>query len=96
MNNPFFKNKGPYNISQILTSINFDKKIKNSKKNISDIKDLVNASNKDITFFHSKKYESVASSTNTSFISLSSVFSVKPYLRSKFGAEIGCVSPESS
>ena len=67
MTNPFFKNKGPHNISQILTSINFDKNTKNSKKNISDIKDLVNASNKDITFFHSKKYESVASSTKASY-----------------------------
>ena len=67
MINPFFKNKGPFNISQILTDINIDRNIKNSEKNISDIKDLVNASNKDITFFHSKKYESAASSTKASY-----------------------------
>ena len=34
---------------------------------ISDIKDLVNASNKDITFFHSKKYELEASKTKAAF-----------------------------
>ena len=67
MTNLFFKNNGPFNINEILTSINVDKNVQNSEKNISDIKDLVNASNKDITFFHSKKYVSVASFTKASY-----------------------------
>ena len=50
-----------------MTNVNFDKNTKNSKKSISDVKDLVNATNKDITFFHSKKYESVASTTKASY-----------------------------
>ncbi len=63
MNNPFFENKGPFNINEILDKINTYSKIKHLNKNVSDVKDLVNATNKDITFFHSKKYESVAADT---------------------------------
>jgi UDP-3-O-[3-hydroxymyristoyl] glucosamine N-acyltransferase len=67
MINPFFENKGPFKFNEILTNINFTNKIKDIDTNISDIKDLVNATNKDITFFHSKKYENVASSTKASY-----------------------------
>ena len=61
MNNPFFKNKGPIKIDDILISANINNKHKYLETNILDIKDLVTASNTDITFFHSKKYEAVAS-----------------------------------
>ncbi len=67
MSNPFFKSKGPFKISEILSNINEDIDVKNFDKVIFDIKDLATATNKDITFFHSKKYESVASTTKASF-----------------------------
>ena len=67
MLNPFFKNKGPKKIEEILIQINFQNKSEYSGINIFDIKDLVNASNKDITFFHSKKYELAASKTKAAF-----------------------------
>ena len=67
MINPFFKNKGPKKIEEILTQIKSQNKSQYSGINISDIKDLVKASNKDITFFHSKKYELAASKTKAAF-----------------------------
>ncbi len=67
MINPFFENKGPFKINEILTNINTDINIINFDANISDVKDLVNATSKDITFFHSKKYDSVASATKASY-----------------------------
>jgi UDP-3-O-[3-hydroxymyristoyl] glucosamine N-acyltransferase len=67
MINPFFKNQGPFKISEILSNINTNSKFKNLETNIFDIKDLNNSTNKDITFFHSKNYKSVASVTNASY-----------------------------
>ena len=67
MENPFFQNKGPKKIEDILTQIEPQNKSEYQGINISDIKDLVNASNKDITFFHSKKYELAASKTKAAF-----------------------------
>jgi UDP-3-O-[3-hydroxymyristoyl] glucosamine N-acyltransferase len=67
MTNPFFKNKGPKKIEEILAQIKFQNKSQYNGINISDIKDLVNASNKDITFFHSNKYELAASKTKAVF-----------------------------
>ena len=67
MNNPFFKNNGPFNIFDIinLLDINDDKIITNQK--ILDIKDLFTSSKNEITFFHSKKYKNIAKSTKASF-----------------------------
>ncbi len=67
MSNPFFENHGPKKIEEILTEITFQNKSKYSGVSIYDIKDLVTASNKDITFFHSKKYELAASKTKAAF-----------------------------
>ena len=67
MINPFFENKGPFRIDNILNSANIDNKFKYIETNIFDVKDLVSASNKDITFFHSKKYEAVASKTKAAY-----------------------------
>ena len=67
MANPFFINNGPKKIEEILTMIKSKHKSEYSGTIIFDIKDLVNASNKDITFFHSKKYESAASKTKAAF-----------------------------
>ena len=67
MINLFFKNKGPFNIKEILRNISLKNNENNFDSEILDIKDLVSATDKDITFFHSKKYETVASSTKASY-----------------------------
>ena len=67
MSNPFFKNHGPIKVSEIINSLNISANNLQKDKEIHDIKDLVSSSNKDITFFHSKKYKDVAKKTNASF-----------------------------
>ena len=67
MNNPFFKNKGPFKIDKLLKLAGINN-LNNFKKSIiKDIKDLSVASKNNISFFHSKKYESLASKTKASF-----------------------------
>ncbi|MDA9697740.1 UDP-3-O-(3-hydroxymyristoyl)glucosamine N-acyltransferase [Candidatus Pelagibacter sp.] len=67
MSNPFFKNYGPLKLSKIINCLNIN--INNLKKDneINDIKDLLSSTDKDITFFHSKKYKDVAKKTKASF-----------------------------
>ena len=67
MINPFFQNKGPFRLDKILSSIKVENNFENLDIDIFDIKDLVSASTNEITFFHSKKYESVASTTKASY-----------------------------
>jgi UDP-3-O-[3-hydroxymyristoyl] glucosamine N-acyltransferase len=67
MINPFFQNKGPFRVDKILSSIKVENNFENLDIEIFDIKDLVSASTNEITFFHSKKYESVASTTKASY-----------------------------
>lgn len=67
MINSFFKNKGPIKLKKILNQIKIQNELESNDIFIHDIKDLVNASNKDITFFHSKKYELAASKTKAAF-----------------------------
>ena len=67
MTNPFFLNKGPIKINDILNFVNIDNKFNYKEKKIFDVKDLVSASNNDVTFFHSKKYETVASNTKAAY-----------------------------
>ena len=60
MINPFFRNYGPFKISDILQLINLkDLNIDNDQE-INDIKDLFISKKNDITFFHSNKYKDVA------------------------------------
>jgi UDP-3-O-[3-hydroxymyristoyl] glucosamine N-acyltransferase len=67
MINPFFINKGPFHIDELLR-LSSIANISNFKDNeISDIKDLTSASANNITFFHSKKYENLASKTNATY-----------------------------
>ena len=67
MNNPFFKNKGPFKIDKLL-KLSEIKSISNLKNiNIHDVKDLSTSTSKDITFFHSKKYFNLASKTKAFF-----------------------------
>ena len=66
MVNPFFKNHGPYNIIQIINLLNLN--LNNiEKKDVYDLKDLSSASEKDLTFYHSKKYKELAKKTKASF-----------------------------
>jgi UDP-3-O-[3-hydroxymyristoyl] glucosamine N-acyltransferase len=67
MINPFFTNKGPFRIDKLLKLSELKNNQIFNKIKISDIKDLVSATKNDITFFHSKKYESLASKTNALF-----------------------------
>ena len=65
MQNPFFKNYGPYSIKQILTFLGLTISIPSSTENkkIYDVKDLLTANENDLTFFHNKNYEKIASQT---------------------------------
>ncbi|WP_440634086.1 UDP-3-O-(3-hydroxymyristoyl)glucosamine N-acyltransferase [Candidatus Pelagibacter sp. HIMB1485] len=66
MLNPFFKNNGPFVISEIKKILNINiSDIKDDTK-VNDIKDLNSSNNSDITFFHSKKYKEIASKTKAS------------------------------
>ncbi len=67
MINPFFINKGPFKIESLLDLCDFKNNHDYKKNEIVDIKDLINAKKNDITFFHSKKYENIASKTQASF-----------------------------
>jgi len=67
MINPFFKNNGPFELERLLKLLNITI-VENFKKfKILDVKDLVNANENNITFFHSKKYQDLASKTKASF-----------------------------
>ena len=75
MVNPFFKNNGPFTISEIVKSLdlrnietsNLDSAILNENKKVLDIKDLYSSTENEITFFHSKKYKDMANNTKASF-----------------------------
>jgi UDP-3-O-[3-hydroxymyristoyl] glucosamine N-acyltransferase len=67
MINPFFKKKGPFTIGKLLELSKIKNFCRNEKTKIFDIKDLILATKKDITFLHSKKYEVFASKTKASF-----------------------------
>ena len=66
MINIFFKNKGPFKIEKLLKLSNIDNKNFSSDQ-IQDIKDLLSATKSDITFFHTRKYHSLASKTKASY-----------------------------
>ena len=67
MDNPFFKNNGPFKLRDILKDLNLINDQVNQDHNIIDIKDLQNSKSNEITFFHSKKYKTVANNTKASF-----------------------------
>ena len=67
MLNPFFKNAGPFNIEKILKIVNIENNGNYKKDKIFNVTDLVTATNKDLTFFHSKKYLPLASTTKASY-----------------------------
>jgi UDP-3-O-[3-hydroxymyristoyl] glucosamine N-acyltransferase len=67
MSNPFFKNNGPFVISEILDILNLNTEIDNPDLFISDIKNLLTANSNEISFFHSKKYKDIANITKATF-----------------------------
>ena len=67
MNNPFFKNAGPFKIDRILEFIDVNHEDLTYSGLITDIRDLVTADNNCLTFFHSKKYKEFAKKTNALF-----------------------------
>ena len=77
MQNPFFNISDPINLSDIAKMLNT--KIDDSDNiHVNDIKDLTSANEKNITFFHSKKYQKFAKETKASFCLTTN--SLKDYL----------------
>ena len=67
MLNPFFKNVGPFNIEKLLNKTNIENKENFKKDKIYNVSDLAFATDKDLTFFHSKNYSELASKTKASY-----------------------------
>jgi UDP-3-O-[3-hydroxymyristoyl] glucosamine N-acyltransferase len=67
MSNPFFKNRGPILIFDILNFLKIKIVSVSTNVEIKDIKDLSSSNNSEITFFHSKKYKELAQKTKASF-----------------------------
>ena len=67
MLNPFFKNVGPFDIKKLLSKTKIENKENFKNDKIFNVSDLLSATNKDLTFFHSKNYSSLASKTKASY-----------------------------
>ena len=65
--NPFFKNKGPISISEIISKCKLKASVNNKNEKIFDVKTLNESTNKDITFFNSVKYKDQANLTKAKF-----------------------------
>ena len=66
MVNPFFKNNGPFKLSEIVKILDLNEEITTNDQDILDIKDLFTSASNEITFFHSKKYKDLARNTKAS------------------------------
>ncbi len=67
MINPFFKNVGPFEIQKLLNNSGIPNNENFKKDKVFNVSDLFNATNKDLTFFHSKNYSNLASKTKASY-----------------------------
>ena len=67
MSNIFFKNFGPFSVEKLLNNINLENNDNYKKDKIHNVADLVTATKKDLSFFHSKKYSNLASKTKASY-----------------------------
>ena len=67
MNNPFFSNKGPFKVSDILNLLKLNYDYIDMDQKITDIKDLFTSKINEISFFHSIKYKNFANNTKASF-----------------------------
>ena len=56
MLNPFFKNFGPFKIDELLKATDVPNKENFTKDKIYNVSDLMSATDRDLTFFHSKKF----------------------------------------
>ena len=76
---PFFKNVGPFTIDKLISKFDIENKVKFKKDKIYNVADLSSATNKDLTFFHSKNYSELASKTKASYcITLESLSNFLP------------------
>ena len=67
MENPFFKNLGPFTIDSLLKKAGVVNNKNFKKDKIYNVKDLSSATDKDLTFFHSRNYSHLASLTKASY-----------------------------
>jgi len=67
MVNPFFKNYGPFKISEILSILSLNNTEIDIDLKINDIKDLYSSNINEISFFHSSKYKNLAKNTRASY-----------------------------
>ena len=67
MYNNFFKNNGPFRFFDILKILDLNNDKTFEDQDILGIKDLLTSNHNEITFFHSKKYNSLAKKTKASF-----------------------------
>ena len=67
MENPFFKNYGPFKVSEILDILELECDDSYTDQKITNIKDLFSSQLNEITFFHSTKYIDIAKNTKASF-----------------------------
>ena len=62
--NKFFQNKGPFTLSHIATELNSDSLLGESTLKVFDIKDIISATPKDLTFLNNNKYKDDSLKTN--------------------------------
>ncbi len=67
MQHSFFKNNGPFKVSDILELLNLKQDNSIYNQDVLDIKDLFSSDKNEITFLHSKKYKDIAKKTKASF-----------------------------
>jgi UDP-3-O-[3-hydroxymyristoyl] glucosamine N-acyltransferase len=65
--NPFFKNYGPFKIEDLLNYLDMSNLDNYQGDLVHDVKDLSSAKKEDLTFFHSKKYSSIALKTKAKY-----------------------------
>ena len=67
MPNPFFKNKGPYSILEILKLLNINK-INFKDQNIYDVRDLISSTSKGIQFIGNSLFKDSDVIQNDAFV----------------------------
>ena len=67
MVNPFFKNYGPFKISEILSILSLNNIEIDIDLKINDVKDLYSSNINEISFFYSSKYKNLAKNTRASY-----------------------------
>ena len=68
MDNPFFKNNGPFKFRDILKELRLDIPQNNQDQNIIDIKDLINSKKKKLLFFIQKNIKLLQTTLKLLFV----------------------------